>query len=405
MGASLNYKVENGKPELSIYIENNISFFPGEQIKGKLMLKSANLLKDAIIIYEIYSEEKYITKNNIEKNKLTKVFYTSLQYNELINFSISNGIYIPFNIEIPKKIFPSFLYSLPKNNGVIKNFLQITIKEFNLQKQHLLIIKKPFISLDMPLTYSTHQNYKLLKIFNKKSGLSLEASYKKNCYNFLNEIFLNIHIINNNKYEIKKLNIQLIRTIIFKEIDNNKNLNEFNDVLFENNININKKNDINFDVILKIEEPESIFNKYKLNFNSLDNLNIKDKSKLIYFLPTINSNLFKCDYIIKIEGICDYSIIPADNLVLTMPVIVCHQNELEKDNFEILLKEINGHIGYQYNKPIKNEKILKDMSRIENIKNNNYYKKSKNDENFKEKKLINDNIDYDGNNQIKTTIG
>ena len=388
MGATLKYKVEEGKPELSISIENNNSFFPGEQIKGKIFLKNGNIFKEAVIIYEIFTEEKYITKNNIERKKITNVFYTSIQYNELINFSISNGIYIPFNIEIPKIIFPSFAYFLPKNNGFITNFLRITIEEYNLKKEHLLIIKKPPTVLDRPLKYTIQQNSKLFRIFNSGKGISLEASYTNNCYNFFSEIFLNIRINKNKNYDINKLNIQLVRIIIYKDIDDNKNSAEFEDILFENNININnnEKDEINMDVILKIEEPEAIFNKYKLDFNLLNDLNIKDKSKLIYFLSNIDTNLFKCEYKIKVEGIYDYSIIPRENLILTMPLIVCHKKELEKDNCDIFLKETIEQNGHQYSKPLKNDKILKDIRQVNNYKNVNNYKKPKKDENFQTKK-------------------
>ena len=51
----LDHEIDYGKPEMNIYLENNI-YFPGEVIKGKLFLKSGNFLKKSIIIYEMYGK-------------------------------------------------------------------------------------------------------------------------------------------------------------------------------------------------------------------------------------------------------------------------------------------------------------------------------------------------------------
>ena len=69
---STDYYSKIGKPEMKIYLNNNI-YFPGETIKGTLFLKSGNFLEKGIIIYEIYGQEKIneINKYNIECNNST----------------------------------------------------------------------------------------------------------------------------------------------------------------------------------------------------------------------------------------------------------------------------------------------------------------------------------------------
>lgn len=187
-------EVNYGKPEMSIYLENN-TYFPGEVIKGKLFLKSGNFLKKAVIIYEMYGKEKIKeeSKYNIECNNSTKIYYSSLEYPGLINYSISSGIEIPFEINLPSYILPSFEFSQNFNNninnyGYIKNFIQIEIPELNLVRQKFIIIRRPLTKLNTPLSFQAERNEKILGIFNKGCPL-LTASFDKNYY-FLMKKFL-----------------------------------------------------------------------------------------------------------------------------------------------------------------------------------------------------------------------
>ena len=80
---------------------------------------------------------------------------------------------------------------------------------------------------------------------------------------------------------------------------------------------------------IKLEEQERIFNKYNIDYLSLG---LKDKSKLVFFLPSLDSTLFKCEYLIKIEGIYDSSF-PIQNILINMPISVYHNNnEVIKEN-------------------------------------------------------------------------
>ena len=321
----LNSKTEKGKPEMRINLENNI-YFPGEIIKGFIYLKSGNFLEKGVIIYEIYGQEKINAQNN-ESNNSTKIYHISLQYPGLIDYSISNGISIPFQINLPSYILPSFEYSINNNNknsyGYIKNFIQIEIPELNLMKQKFIIIRRPITKLNSSLTFKAERNEKFLGIFNKGCPI-LTASYDKNYFFFNEDIIIKIIYNNNNsKFNIKIINIKLIRNIVFKFKDNNEDEKIdniiFSDELFNENININEKKDmnnknkdINFEVKIKLKEPENIFNRNNVDYL---NLGLKDKSNLILFLPSFESSLLKCEYIIKVEGIYDtiFSHINFDN--------------------------------------------------------------------------------------------
>jgi len=349
-------EVDFGKPKMEIALKNNI-YFPGEIIKGHIYLKSGNYLNKGIIIYTIYGQEK-ITQNNkykIECNNSTKIFYSSLQYPGLIKYSILKGITIPFQIDLPSYILPSFEFSVITNNnnnyGYIKNYLQIEIPELNLVKQKFIIIRRPMIKFNSPLSFQNEINSKIFGLFNKGSPI-LKTSFDKNFYFFNEEIIIKINFNNNNsKFYIKFIRIKLIRNVVYKLKENNDDskINDliFSDELFCKNININEKmdiNDINKDIIfeekIKIKEPENVFNKHSVDYL---NLGLRDKSNLILFLPSFESSLFKCEYIINIEGIYD-TLFPIDNLIINMPISIYHriENSNNEDNeFNLFNSNIN----------------------------------------------------------------
>ena len=206
---------------MKIILENNI-FFPEEIIKGKINLKSGNFLEKGIIKYEIYGIEKIkeLKKYNIESNNSTKIYQSSLEYPGLIHYSLSNGINIPFEINLPSYILPSFEFSQKFNNknnyGYIKYILHIEILELNLIKQKFIIIRRQNTKLNTQLVFQAERNEKFLGLFNKGWAI-LTSSYDKNYYYFKEKITLKINIKNNNsKYYIKNIIIKLIRNIVFK---------------------------------------------------------------------------------------------------------------------------------------------------------------------------------------------
>ena len=400
------YINENGKPEMRIDIDNNI-YFPGEIIKGFIYLKSGNFLEKGVIIYEIYGQEKINVQNN-ESNNSTKIYHISLQYPGLIDYSISNGISIPFQINLPSYILPSFEYSINNNNknsyGYIKNFIQIEIPELNLMKQKFIIIRRPITKLNSSLTFKAERNEKFLGIFNKGCPI-LSVSYDKNYFYFNEDIIIKILYNNNNsKFNIKIINIKLIRNIVLKFKENSENEKNdditFIDELFKENINMyekidmnNKNKDINFEIKIKLEEPENIFNKNNVDYL---NLGLKDKSNLILFLPSFESSLIKCEYLIKIEGIYD-SILPISNLIIKMPISAYHNiNERKNENNEFNLLNSMNEINNSYEKEDSNE--------IDGlIPKPKYNEEVKNNENENSYNIINNNNNINKNEkEVKT---
>ena len=360
----LDFEINYGKPEMHINLKNNI-YFPGETIRGKIFLKSGNFFKKGIIIYEIYGQEKIKeNKYDIECNNTTKIYYSSLEYPGLINYSLSKGIQIPFEINLPSYILPSFEFSRyyinDKNDyGYIKNFLQIEIPELKLMKQKFIIFRRPIVKLKTPLCFQEERNEKVLGIFNKGCPI-LKASYNKNYFYFNEEVPVKITLNNNNsKFNIKYINIKLIRNVVFKLRENHeeKKIKDiiFSDELFNKNINLNenekkdnKSDIINIEEKIKIEEPEKIFNKHNIDYLTLG---LRDKSKIILFLPSFDSSLFKCEYFINITGIYD-TIFPVSNLIINMPISIYNNEDEKMENNEFNL--LNWNYDEDKNEESKN---------------------------------------------------
>ena len=213
-------ETDYGMPEMNIKLKNFI-YFPGEIIKGNIFLKSGNFLEKGEIIYSIYGEEKLKESNNIECNNSANIYYSSLQYPGLINYSLIKGIQIPFEINLPTYVIPSFEYSLYSNNrydryGYIKYYLKIEIPELDLICKQFIVIRKAITKLNTPLKFGNEKDEKLFGLFKKVRPL-LIVSYDKNHYYFNEEIGLRICFNNNNStFNIKYIQIKLIRNIVFK---------------------------------------------------------------------------------------------------------------------------------------------------------------------------------------------
>ena len=126
----------------------------------------------------------------------------------------------------------------------------------------------------------------------------------------------------------------------------------------------NENKDILFDVKIKIEESEKLFNNHKVEYLELG---LKDKTQLILFLPSLDSTLFKCEYVIKIEGVFD-SIIPIENLYINMPIFVYHKykNNNESNEYNLLNSNLeNEEENYikdkkENNEDNNNKKVIKE---------------------------------------------
>ena len=356
------------------------------------------MLKSGLILYQLFNREYYLYKNKdnslVTENKINSIIIQSLTYPELTDYSLSKGINIPFSINLPDDMLPSFEYSIKKATAYNRNYLRIKVKEFSLISQTSIIIKKPF-KLLKELSFSVNKNENFLGFFNK-GNLLLKANIEKNCIEFFEKIPIEIIIINdtNKNIDVIKLKVQLLRNINFKNAKDRepKDMMIINDILYNSEMSIDKQiekngKELKYKVDINFEEPESLFNTYIIEPVHLNYLDIKTKSDLIKLIPDINGDLFACQYQIKIE--CIYkSILKNENIYMDIPISVCHKNNIIKekiDSFDLKDNKKNNTINSpQNNEEVKN-KLIKEK----------YIKEIKNGKDEKEPNLYVNNNDYE----------
>ena len=150
--------------QLQILLEKN-TFFPGECIRGCLQLKSSKSLKFGQILYQVRQTEYWNVRKtqtkNINKTNQNPITNLLLNYPNLKNISLSNGVSIPFSIQLPSYVIPSLEYALVDRQAFIRNELHVRIEELNAFACVYLVIKKPAMILNSPLTINSTSNTKV----------------------------------------------------------------------------------------------------------------------------------------------------------------------------------------------------------------------------------------------------
>ena len=342
---------------LQIALEKNI-FFPGECIRGTIQLKSNQTLKFGQILYQVKQTEYWNFKKsqskNINKTNQNPIVNLLLNYPNLANISLANGISIPFSIQLPSYVIPSLEYSLVDKQAFIRNELNVRIDELNVFAGIFIIIKKPAMVLNSPFTINSTSNTKPFGIgFLDQGSVILEGVYPTNNYAFFSCIPLQISLkSSSSKIKVKQLKVKMLRRIKFLDhVKEDKNL-IWEEVLFSTVQGITSK-DTTYNFNIQVIEPEYIFNRYALGNTGM---NITDKRQIINFLPSVTSGMISCEYFIRAEAEYDSLIPMFKNPVLEMPLSITHQsneqltqsvNQFHKQ-FDQNLNQLNGVVDNNY---------------------------------------------------------
>ena len=342
---------------LQIVLEKNI-FFPGECIRGTIQLKSNQTLKFGQILYQVKQTEYWNFKKsqskNINKTNQNPIVNLLLNYPNLANISLANGISIPFSIQLPSYVIPSLEYSLVDKQAFIRNELNVRIDELNVFAGIFIIIKKPAMVLNSPFTINSTSNTKPFGIgFLDQGSVILEGVYPTNNYAFFSCIPLQISLkSSSSKIKVKQLKVKMLRRIKFLDhVKEDKNL-IWEEVLFSTVQGITSK-DTTYNFNIQVIEPEYIFNRYALGNTGM---NITDKRQIINFLPSVTSGMISCEYFIRAEAEYDSLIPMFKNPVLEMPLSITHQsneqltqsvNQFHKQ-FDQNLNQLNGVVDNNY---------------------------------------------------------
>ena len=370
---------------LLIKIKENILFFPKKfleisysQTKIELLYKTISNMKTKL---NIYLAKKFMkeTKNLILKHKNS--FFNKEKFNFIINDNNNN------NLNKEKDLCEY----LKENKKIFKNAQALIDKIYHLREKNINLLY---------LNQIIYKNLNLVKReFNK-------IEEENNNYN--NIIDENI-ISNENKlkiliYKNKILNNQLININKRNNLNKNKSIKNFNNIIFDidsviekkyNNLIENAENDYQI-FLTKLYKSINNFLKYN-NFNfNIDNIyNIVDQ--IIY---NKIENLVKSNFKIKKENknILNYSLILLKLYEKIIEYTLNKYNDIKKNNIsnEIIFKKAKEEIKRKRNKNKANLiKNLIEEKRIEQLK---IEFKNSNKIIFKPKRKVNEKI------QIKNKI-
>ena len=340
MGNQSNSKVKFSG-DFVITCEKNF-YFPGEQINMKIYIKSDIPLKNGLLTFEIIQTEFWkgmkvspILKTKEMQNETNSniLFTQTLQFNQLTDKAlISKGLEIPFTIQLPNYMLPSLEYIIIDQLAYIRTNLVVKLNEINLIKNVFLMINKPISPLSTPLKFSV-QLGKILGFFGSNNGI-IEVSYPANNYTFHTSIPLNFHVNIDNE-NITSITTRLVRKISFFHKGKSDSVIELKDDLVKIDTEIkNKISDFNLNI--QVIEPESIFNKYVVNYSGI---RVPQKNQLIYLIPSIETSIIKVEYYIKIKPNYD-SIINLKKTELKLPLSISHQSINDSKNRNVQLENI-----------------------------------------------------------------
>ena len=353
-----------------------------------------------IYYYEYDLESKIETDEGQEKLKIKVPFIdkirekekqilysTVFNYNQFLGFNIMNGLQLPFQLNLPNNLDPTFYYQ----NSYIRHILTFDFLGLESKNSIGLVIKNPRYfslqnqSLKEPLSVFKDMTKTKMLFFNQ-GKIATYITSKSNSYKYGEKISINITI------DASELNLNLIgiqirfdRYINYNEKENKNNTRKnITNNLFCKNINFNKKQN-NYKYDIDISPPTNDFcldpnllysivegNYIKLNFPKVD------------LLPFCTGGLIDCLYCINVK-LC-FDSYATTNETINIPIELYLDDEKNKEENFIQIKEVNQQI-----KEIKNpyNDIFKDD--IDNNLNINSIEEENNKINEQNKNLKNCN--------------
>ena len=325
------------KPVVNITIHYNKScFFLGEFIKGHIEINTSISALITDIEIEIFLKEYWkIQYNNIIDNFTNRVVDYKLNLNKINKLRKideqqmllpAGKTLIPFNFRFSEENIPCFEYPLPQNRAYIRYNFVVNLISHNIigtATAPLCLLSRPIINSEKKLTMSIKQTVKKWMLF-REGDTILNVNVPENNFKYDSFCQLNIEIDNTKgKISTKELKITLIRTILFKHLNGEIKLKDEKKIVREKIITEVKKGDkktFDFNLSLKEKDPNKI---YKYDYQS--NPYHIDLQKINYFMPTINGNLISCDYSIKISLYFEKFVDTKHRPRIVIPIYLVHQ--------------------------------------------------------------------------------
>jgi hypothetical protein len=283
-----------------------ICYSKGEKLGGKIqikpkVLKSQSLLNSTIAGYaELKELQKYTDISDaMEEDILFKypMIITHLEGN-----NGGQGIYIPFEFQIPHYSYPSFFFD---KRNYVKHILIFNLFSIKARKSIVLVIKnnKYFAEYNhlfkSPVQISMRTSKHKLAIFHK-GYIAASLKLEKNVFAYDEPIHLEIDI------DCSTLKIQIINVYVnmYRSINKN-NTSNHKDAVYKNEIKIltkiiplkEKKDNYHIEDSIQFPEghPGEIYNSL------IEEQNPVDKCTPFPLYPPCYGGLLSCEYYIKVK--------------------------------------------------------------------------------------------------------
>ena len=297
---------------------NKVCYYPGDDIKGNLILSPKynlieNIINNPVINIIITQYQNYSfdegSDTKIEKDIIPLV-NISINIKEALNNEMNDSkkIKIPIEFKLPIETYPSVYFG---ENKYVKHFLTVEYPFFNVKRTVMIIVKNnlSFQPDELKMPYEYHEQIKKSKLFIKKGSCYLKIKMPKNYFTYNEKIEFNINLdCKDLKIDIKMFRVSLNRTtslnyakqrfktrssysyqICFKEYKINKKSNSYNikDYFIFSDVNSHSLNSDCPSDVYDILENHGLFECDETKFNFLYPSCIGGLLSVKYFLKII----------------------------------------------------------------------------------------------------------------------
>ena len=314
------YQKDSVGIEMELSLDNYV-LLPESKAKCTILLKpkfnfDIKHVKSEIIL-RLTQFEKYIIENDDKESSKDKdTILLEKKYIKLLPEQIKDDIiFDDIEFQVPSFSNPTFEFRNDESKFFVRHLLTVEIPEIPIMNSIGVVICK----LPAKIYKLKKKNSNIFKdkdvntYFGLKNQgkISYNISLKKQAYNTKEEIPIIICI---NSSEIKEINIESIELILKKKIDINLfkpfRLGTEQEVIMEKKIfNKFKKNqnviELNTELkFKKIDIPELTDNEI-LKYTNFDENFVEIDHNRIQLNPSMNGNLFKCEYKLEINFVFD----------------------------------------------------------------------------------------------------
>ena len=331
-------------------------FHPGQTIKGNIeLVPDSKIYITDIELCFFYIEEWNYSKSESKKDKGNYKQCISLidvGVNKFLPGDENNLILLdpimhlfPFEFKLPNFLYPSFEY--PKHD--YKAFFRYTLLAKVKSQDTQLATQIPIFILSSSRQDNTNIieektfNVKKWGIFGKGST-KIKASLPMKYFKFSDNIPVNVEIDNTNgKLKATLVKINLVRNMILKDNNNDFKVKySHKDKVMKKVYKISVRSGEKDHFDLKLPLSEIPYNE----FSFFDNVNLYNWTRSYSeFIPSIESNLLTCQYLLKVTVYFDSFLKKADRPRIFLPINIVNKVDIIANNKNSFSPNQNNNIN------------------------------------------------------------